>query len=79
MLNPYKTLGISTKTSEEEAKSRYKYLCKMYHPDNLKTGDRDKFEAVLQAWNTIQEVGFKGKEEYWGHKTLFSLKLKRRT
>lgn len=78
MLNPYKTLGISTNTSEAEAKAKYKTLCKMYHPDNLKTGDRDKLEDVLKAWKLLQEIGFKGEKEYWGHKTLFSLKVKRR-
>lgn len=79
MNNPYEVLGISTQTSEEDAKNKYRKLCKMYHPDNMKTGDREKLEEVLQAWKVLQDIGFKQEKEYLGHKTLFSLKLKRRT
>ena len=79
MNNPYEVLGISTQTSEEDAKNKYRKLCKMNHPDNMKTGDREKLEEVLQAWKVLQDNGFKQEKQYWGHKTLFSLKLKRRT
>lgn len=77
MLNPYEVLGVSTICSEVEAKNKYKKLCKMYHPDNTKTGDRDKLEDVLKAWEMLQEVGFSNNATIWGHKTLFSIKRRK--
>lgn len=77
MLNPYKVLGITTMSSEVEAKNKYKTLCKIYHPDNLKTGDRDKLEEVLKAWEMLQEMGFSNTNTIWGHKTLFSIKRRK--
>lgn len=77
MLNPYKILGVSTISSEVEAKEKYKKLCKKYHPDNLKTGDRDKLEEVLKAWEMLQEIGFNNENTIWGHKTVFSIKRRK--
>lgn len=47
-----------TAKSEEELKKEYRKLSKMYHPDNLNTGDEIKFKEVseeyLQLKNKIQ-------------------------
>lgn len=77
MLNPYEILGVSTIDSEVVAKNKYKSLCKKYHPDNLKTGDRDKLEEVLKAWELLQEIGFSNSNTMWGHKTLFSIQRRK--
>ncbi len=77
--NPYKVLGVSTFCSEKEAKSRYRYLSRMYHPDNLKTGDGDKFRKINEAWKKLQEYGFNDVEDVcWTHSTLFKIKTIRR-
>lgn len=77
MLNPYTTLGISSNCSLEDAKVKYRELCKKYHPDNPITGNRAKLEEVLKAWKLLQEVGFSTKNEIWGHGTLFSIKRRK--
>ena len=51
----------------------------MYHPDNLKTGDAEKFREVNEAWKKLQEYGFNEVEDVcWTHSTLFKIKTIRR-
>ena len=33
-MNPYEVLGVSIRDSQDTIKSKYRKLCKMYHPDN---------------------------------------------
>lgn len=76
-MNPYRVLGISSSDNMASAKTKYRRLCKIYHPDNLKTGDREKLDQVVEAWKIIEELGLDGVNEIWGHKTLFSLKRRK--
>ena len=80
MLNPYIVLGVSTSDSLDAIKTRYKLLCKKYHPDNSRTGDRKELEKVLEAWKIIQEMqenSLGSSNEIWGHGSLFSLKRRK--
>lgn len=73
--NPYEILGISTYSSEKEAKGRYRYLSRLYHPDNLETGDAEKFREISEAWKQLQEYGFcEDNSPIWTHSTLFKIK-----
>lgn len=38
-----------------EYKKRYKQLCKEFHPDNTKTGDRAKFERLQKEYKAYQK------------------------
>ena len=77
--NPYKVLGLSTFCSEKEAKGRYRYLSKLYHPDNPSTGDAEKFREISEAWKKLQEYGFtECNDSVWTHATLFKIKTSRR-
>lgn len=75
MYNPYAVLGIKIGSSVEEAKNAYRKLSRVYHPDNLKTGNADKFREISEAWNYIQKNPIPVKQKvFWRHKTLFKLK-----
>ena len=75
--NPYKVLGITPYMSEKEAKAQYRSLSKKYHPDNMETGDGEKFREINKAWKELSEYGssaFGKVRKAWTHKTLFSVK-----
>lgn len=77
MGNPYRILGVKSSMSKEEIKSVYRQLSRKYHPDNLETGNAEKFQAINKAWKEIEKnhAGFfsEGKVNYI-HKTLFTIK-----
>lgn len=76
MLNPYKVLEVKSTCTREEAHRQFRLLSKRYHPDNLVTGDEEKFKEVNEAWMKIQEYGFDSRlksDILWRHKTLFSV------
>lgn len=75
-MNPYEILGCSPMDDERTVKDKYRQLCKVYHPDNAKTGNREKFESIRQAWKMIEGYGFSRGFE-WTHNTVFT--IKRRT
>ena len=33
----------------------YRYLAAMYHPDNVETGDAEKFRIITDAWRTLSD------------------------
>lgn len=76
VLNPYKVLGITMESSEEEAKSAYRKLVKVYHPDGS-NGDIKKFREVQEAWKMLKSQGSKAFGRKIGkltHKTLFTFR-----
>lgn len=77
MLNPYKVLGVKSTSSLEEIKLVYRKLSKIYHPDNLNTGDSVKFQQINQAWNYIncnhKSPSISHQQGVWRHKTLFTI------
>lgn len=79
MDNPFKVLGLSSSASMEEVKSAYKRLCKVYHPDNISTGNDAKFLEVNKAYKDITSGKWgdlkpkKGGAYMWRHKSLFNI------
>ena len=51
----YEILEISPNASSETIERMFRYLARRYHPDNQTTGDRDRFDLVLQAHNTLRD------------------------
>ncbi len=49
----YKTLGLSRNASDEEIRSTYRKLAKLYHPDNSATGNTEMFTKINEAYHTI--------------------------
>lgn len=76
VLNPYKVLGITMESSKEEAKSAYRKLVKVYHPDGS-NGNIKKFREVQEAWKMLKSQGSKALGRKIGkltHKTLFTFR-----
>src|SRR5579859_2080566 len=51
----YEILEISPNASSETVERMFRYLARRYHPDNQATADRDRFDLVLQAHNTLRD------------------------
>lgn len=76
LYNPYKVLGVSSTTKKTDIKAEYRRLSKLYHPDNLVSGNVVKFQEIKKAWEYIdlnhRDTPFL-KETRWVHKTLFTI------
>lgn len=75
-MNPYEVLGVSTRDSQDTIKSKYRKLCKMYHPDNSVSGDAYKLNEIIKAYEILKEQNTSDKY-IWCHKTLFTLKRRK--
>lgn len=60
--SPYQTLGILKNANLDEIKVAYRSLAKKYHPDNLQTGNREKFEKIQQAFEELNPKKIKPAE-----------------
>lgn len=52
MKNPYRTLKIKKKASDEEIKAAFKKLAKKHHPD-VPGGNAEKFQAAKEAYDIL--------------------------
>ena len=62
-MDPYKVLGVSYDSSDEEIKKAYKTLSRKYHPDaNIGNPNQaeyeEKFKEVQQAYHMIMDPLF---------------------
>ena len=48
-------LGLTINFTEDELKKQYKELAKLYHPDNGKFGNEQKFIDVQEAYKFLSE------------------------
>ena len=53
MSDYYDILGISKSATDEEIKTAYRKLAKIYHPD--KGGDKNKFQEIQKAYETLSD------------------------
>jgi curved DNA-binding protein CbpA len=51
----YEVLQLSPNADSETIDRIFRYLAQRYHPDNQDTGDRARFDAILQAHNTLKD------------------------
>lgn len=49
----------------KEMKSKYRKMAKYFHPDNLETGNRDKFEKIQKAWEDADKANKIFEEEFY--------------
>ncbi len=51
----YEILEISPKANSGSIERMFRYLAQRYHPDNPDTGDRNRFDLVLEANATLKD------------------------
>src|SRR5258708_36536783 len=51
----YEILEISPDANSGTVERLFRYLAQRFHPDNSETGDRLRFDIVLEAHNTLRE------------------------
>ena len=53
--NLYKLLMVDPEAEAELIRRAYEYLSAKYHPDNKTTGNKEKFDAVENAWKLLSD------------------------
>jgi len=53
----YETLEISPNANSGTIERMFRYLAQRYHPDNQDTGDRGRFDKVMEAYDTLRDPG----------------------
>jgi curved DNA-binding protein CbpA len=51
----YEILEISPNATSETIERMFRHLAMRYHPDNPSTGDRARFDGVVEAHNTLKD------------------------
>jgi curved DNA-binding protein CbpA len=51
----YEILEISPNANSETIDRIFRFFAQRYHPDNQDTGDRARFDEVMQAYNTLKD------------------------
>jgi curved DNA-binding protein CbpA len=51
----YEVLGLPPNASASAIDRKFRHLARLFHPDNQETGDRIKFDAVVEAHNTLKD------------------------
>jgi curved DNA-binding protein CbpA len=51
----YEILEISPNADSGTIERMFRYLAQRYHPDNRDTGDRLRFDVILEAHNTLRD------------------------
>lgn len=49
----YELLQVNSRAEAETIARMYRHLAKRYHPDNPDTGDRARFDAISEAFETL--------------------------
>ena len=52
----YDILQVSTRADEDTIGRVFRHLARRYHPDNLQTGDSDKFNLLVKAHTTLSNA-----------------------
>ena len=51
----YEVLEVSPNANSETIERMFRYMAHRFHPDNQDTGDRDRFDLVLEAHNALRD------------------------
>ena len=55
----YEILQISPNANAETVERMFRYFARRYHPDNLETADRDRFDVVLEAHDVLRDAALR--------------------
>ena len=53
----YEILEISPNANSGTIERMFRYLAQRYHPDNQETGDRHRFDEIMEAYETLKDPG----------------------
>jgi curved DNA-binding protein CbpA len=53
----YETLEISPNANSETIERMFRYFAQRYHPDNQDTGDRPRFDVIMEAHDVLSDPG----------------------
>ena|ERR1700728_225561 len=53
----YEILEISPNANAGTVERMFRFLAQRYHPDNQDTGNRPRFDAVMEAYETLKDPG----------------------
>ena len=51
----YELLEISPNANSDTIERMFRYFAQRYHPDNRQTGDRSRFDSIIEAHNTLRD------------------------
>jgi curved DNA-binding protein CbpA len=65
-INYYEILNLDPSATAEAIDREFRNLARQYHPDNQATGDRGKFDAIVQAHDVLKDPDLRAQyhEEY---------------
>jgi curved DNA-binding protein CbpA len=52
----YQILQVSPQAQLDTIETMFRHFAQRYHPDNKKTGDRDMFQLVIEAHDTLRDA-----------------------
>src|SRR5262245_48033106 len=52
----YEILEVSPNANSGTIDRMFRYLAQRYHPDNQETGNRDRFDEVVEAYDTLRDA-----------------------
>jgi curved DNA-binding protein CbpA len=55
-VNYYEVLHLNPSASSEAIAHSFRYLARRYHPDNQATGDREQFDAIVEAHDILKDA-----------------------
>lgn len=55
-MNYYEILGIKYDATQDEIKTAYRTLAKIYHPDNVKTGSEEEMKKITEAYQVLSDI-----------------------
>jgi curved DNA-binding protein CbpA len=59
----YAILEVGQRATPEEIESKFRHLARRFHPDNQATGDRSRFDLVLEAHRTLADPAKRSRYE----------------
>src|ERR1700733_9611126 len=51
----YEILEISSNANSGTIERMFRYFAQRYHPDNQDTGDRSRFDAIMEAYDALSD------------------------
>lgn len=74
-IDHYEILEISPNANSGTIERMFRYLAQRYHPDNRETGNRPRFDAILEAHNALKDPATRAQYDI-EHKDRSGLRLK---